>query len=972
VTTTVPRTDAAQFIDVVDPVGTAEPFVASTPGASVGGAPQIGLSGSVGSGKTRLYIQQIKDVLARDPSAVVVVSVPDHELAREVARRLQSDLGSGFPVDIWRGMDRPDPDAPAGVLRKMCQRSGDADAVLAAGGSMKDLCGSPKRGFCPHHPKAGGDCGYIRQGERAKSGIVKCWVTTHAMLGRSAPEPLRRFIRGQAGVDVAVPAADFLVIDESFWRSMIGETTVSVDMLDPSLWRTVPDDPKTLAPAGFADGLVSKVLGLLAGEIAAAGSGGRIDRAALTAVGLSTGECREAGAYLLRCKEKLPGDALPTAPGGGVKNLLRKVAANNRRTMRVHRMLNVAAEVLDGRLGSAALKVRDTKSGRDLVLTWRHEISDDWLCAKYGVIHADATMSEELVRVWLSRLVVPPWKPVAAPHQHVTQVRDRAFGYSSVIAGGKPGLHDPRATEIWETAAKNAGRVMRVIKTLAAQYNGQGASGGWDVLVVLPKALEAEFKGKLPPNVATLHFGKLRGQDDFKGVGVLLMVSRPLPPPGGMEDVAEVIFGRDVARLPPGAFYPKHPGTRRMADGTGLAVPTMDYHRDPFVEIVRRACCEDEITQATGRGRGIHRTATNPLDVIVLTNVPLPDLPVTVVVTLRAVWRKWGGEDPVRELDAAGVMPMDWTGLAAVLARLGFFARAANKADACRGWFRDNPRDGKRLTGLRAAMAGSGCANVREIPENNLSSWDFSDIRASEPFAPASPSALANPTPGVPIWPSYRYRRRGERKASRVRVSTQHPNPRTAVETLMGSLDMFEPENAPSTVKRTRRSVIASVAVPAVVPLPQDAARLAGAETTTAEPAALTLPTVLPNTIPVVMTSTAVPVPTPSPPALSAAFPVGLPTPRAELLNARLDAVPIGLPALMVELLATGAISAAGRRLHMDRFRAGRGPAADRERATVARLTVQFGTAAITNACRAAAARKLGISDAVPTPRQAA
>jgi hypothetical protein len=83
--------------------------------------------------------------------------------------------------------------------------------------------------------------------------------------------------------------------------------------------------------------------------------------------------------------------------------------------------------------------------------------------------------------------------------------------------------------------------------------------------------------------------------------------------------------------------------------------------------------------------------------------------------------------------------------------------------------------------------------------------------------------------------------------------------------------------------------------------------------------------------------------------------------------------VPIGLPALMSELVAAGAISATARRQHMDRFRLGRGPAADRERKVVARLAAEIGSAAVTNACRAAAARKLGTSaPETPTQRAAA
>ena len=40
--------------------------------------------------------------------------------------------------------------------------------------------------------------------------------------------------------------------------------------------------------------------------------------------------------------------------------------------------------------------------------------------------------------------------------------------------------------------------------------------------------------------------------------------------------------------------------------------------------MLRAAACDDEVIQAIGRGRGINRTAANPLEVHVLANVALP------------------------------------------------------------------------------------------------------------------------------------------------------------------------------------------------------------------------------------------------------------------------------------------------------------------------------------------------------------
>ena len=137
---------------------------------------------------------------------------------------------------------------------------------------------------------------------------------------------------------------------------------------------------------------------------------------------------------------------------------------------------------------------------------WRDEIDGDWLGARYGITHADATMQEAIARVWLPWLDVPPSPAVAAPHGTSRKIGDWVFGYSAVIgnAKNKSGAAAKEA-EQQKAAGNNARRVLRVIETLAKRYAGKGAPGGPDVLVVMPKALEDGFAGKLPGNVGTLH-----------------------------------------------------------------------------------------------------------------------------------------------------------------------------------------------------------------------------------------------------------------------------------------------------------------------------------------------------------------------------------------------------------------------------------------------------------------------------------
>jgi hypothetical protein len=47
-------------------------------------------------------------------------------------------------------------------------------------------------------------------------------------------------------------------------------------------------------------------------------------------------------------------------------------------------------------------------------------------------------------------------------------------------------------------------------------------------------------------------------------------------------------------------------------------------HENPAAEILRADICDDEVMQALGRGRGINRTADNPVEVHLMADVVLP------------------------------------------------------------------------------------------------------------------------------------------------------------------------------------------------------------------------------------------------------------------------------------------------------------------------------------------------------------
>ncbi len=96
-----------------------------------------------------------------------------------------------------------------------------------------------------------------------------------------------------------------------------------------------------------------------------------------------------------------------------------------------------------------------------------------------------------------------------------------------------------------------------------------------------------------------------------------------------MERIAEALTGSAVPLLT--GWYPKVATGREMANGDAVAAEC-DRHPDPICEAIRWQICEGELVQIIGRARGVNRTEADPVDVLVMTDAPLP-LPLDSTVT---------------------------------------------------------------------------------------------------------------------------------------------------------------------------------------------------------------------------------------------------------------------------------------------------------------------------------------------------
>jgi len=193
----------------------------------------------------------------------------------------------------------------------------------------------------------------------------------------------------------------------------------------------------------------------------------------------------------------------------------------------------------------------------------------------------------------------------ATPHVFVRQVK-----FSSAASRFKDS----------ETGQNNIGRIRRYIEGRPAIYGR--------VLVICQLGLEESLTVLgLPTNVETAHFNALRGRDEWKNLDLLIVIGRTQPPPIAMELHAEALFHTECKSLGPD-YYEE---VWTPLTGTPELVRS-ERHPDPLAEIMRWSACEAELIQSIGRGRGVNRTGSNPLQIDIINTVPLPGIKINEVV----------------------------------------------------------------------------------------------------------------------------------------------------------------------------------------------------------------------------------------------------------------------------------------------------------------------------------------------------
>lgn len=623
------------------------------PKKSFWGAPVTLMRVTTGIGKSHTARRSVVDLVhqlrAKGDERAVALFVPRHDLGDEYMSDL-AEIAPDLNVASYRGRGAPDPEAKG---ESMCRRADEAAEVQRAGGFVASALCKKNGTTCPLWAV----CGYQKQ----KQKTADIWILPHSNLWQPPPK--------SASGDALINAAAIVIDEDPSMGAIAGFDRLNTGLIYQSFDDEGAPTPPSKEPQTALDRLARAFQSM---------EGDMIDVDHIKAAGITIQDLNEAIDDAKNMFRQL--NVTPTTPPDKLKAEVAKVAHVNaaaKKSLRLCSLLMKAMLAGSETVPGCRLKL-EQKQGqwvKTVHLRWRKDVNEGW---KMPTVIASATAHLDVLReIWpvLSDVIDAE---AATPHVSYRQVTDKAFGLSSLIAANNE--HGAL------TYTRNQRR--RILRYIEARHFEIGGR----VLVIAQKAvIEALQAMGLPAGVEVAHFNGLSGLDCFGDVRLIIQIGRTEPPTGDVERMAEVMGQRPVQKL--NGYYERrtaHLNIRGTGQGPAIvtkrgkgaeATPGAYYHPDKLAEALRWLVCEGEMLQGTGRGRGVNRTAENPLQIDILCNVPLP-----IAVDEAGAFETF--EPSARDLMAArGVVALDtsakgaWAVVAAILPDVFETPDAARKAD---------------------------------------------------------------------------------------------------------------------------------------------------------------------------------------------------------------------------------------------------------------------------------------------------
>ena len=717
----VPLDEARNKLDacVKDVIAECERFDAEACDATPVSAIKVTVGGGKSDAALRNIYLRLKAMREAGDNRVFIYLVPYHDLGAKLVERWRNIAGDELTPAIWRGRESKKPDA-RNEDDKMCERIEDVRKAQ----KMRVKVGQELCAHCPLQSK----CAYIAQ--RQQDGDI--WFMAHPALFSRIPKTIGA--KNVAGV----------IVDETPWQSgIIGGTDIPLTLLDAGAM-PVPSGDGPLGGGRLTDNRIRlKIAAETIGQDIKPGESRHITAAALKSVGFDIDTGAD-GVKMERYREVIDGPWQERVQNRTVGSMMMVWSA-------------VRDLLASGQDASDRLKVElNDDNALVIAVSGRSDISEDW---HKPTLLIDASLEPEILRLfWPSVRVVGEFA-IDAPFMKVHQVQGRAFSKTMLA----PLAGDP-ISDAAKDLAKYKSRSRRSVRAYVLKMARQ--NGGRTLVVSNLDIINALA---LPPHIETAHFNALAGLDDFGDVRTAIIIGRTQPRPHVVEDLAGALTGLVIERLADNEWYPARDAVRfkRTPGGIVPVVGETSGHQDDAAEMIRHRICEGEVEQAIGRARGVNRTAADPLDVYLLSDVAL-NIPVDTFldpedVTAPSPLDLMLGEGGIAFADgtaASAGYPSLWRNPNA--AKVAFHRQRSvtlPKEDSSLGNVTLLDTDTTGLTALTFQKAGAGCKpqiawfdpvsvpDPRPFIEANIGPLAFCEVR------PPAAQVEAEPDPDiVPVW----------------------------------------------------------------------------------------------------------------------------------------------------------------------------------------------------------------------------
>lgn len=585
----------------------------------------------VGIGKTIRALLAIVAYLRRlrrqGDRRSVGFAVPRHMLGEEVAAAFRAlPDAAGLKAAVWRGRTAPDPAGPdygnpkvsRDKLLTMCR---DPDAVRDAqrvGAPVESsVCRRAERDLetgetvertCGHYAT----CPWQAQ----KQIVADLWVFPHELIYHPKPKAF-----GQLAL---------LFVDESAWQDGLeGVQGIPLDLSLEALRApvSVPSEDTTDGEDADATAQLNALHRQAAAALEATQERGA-PRQAMIDAGITAANAAEAVA--LTWRRKLDAPIWPGMPKDDRKAAVEMVASNAL-IMRMARFWR-AVEMLvadDGPQNSGwlTLATAETDAGPQRVvrLTGRRDVAPGF---QVPTLLMDAILDIRLVRPYWRQAEVTAAIEASIPNTRIRQLSGSDIGRSSLVTDDR---YAKRQAELaTRDKTEIARRERKALDAYAIVLRELRRHGGRRCLAVAQAAVEEYWKENftIPTWLDLAHHNGVAGSNKWQNVPGIAVCGRTAPRAISVEIARGALTGEAVEARVDGR-WPTVPATIHLVDGTTQTVDA-ECHPDALAEAIRWQVCEGELIQIVGRGRGVRREAHNPLEVLLLTDRPLP-LPVELV-----------------------------------------------------------------------------------------------------------------------------------------------------------------------------------------------------------------------------------------------------------------------------------------------------------------------------------------------------